>query len=138
MKHFTTSVEVGGKTITFETGELAKQASGAVIVSSGDSKLLVTTVCTEGFRAFDFLPLTVDYQDRNGANGTIPGGFLKREGRSSGRHVPLYKKTFSFRKRSSPPFASCSQSSTWSSFRRARSSSSTKATRASQSPQHHY
>jgi polyribonucleotide nucleotidyltransferase len=87
MKHFTTSVEVGGKTITFETGELAKQASGAIIVTSGESKLLVTTVCTKGFRTFDFLPLTVDYQDRNGANGTIPGGFLKREGRTSERET---------------------------------------------------
>ena len=87
MQHITKSVEIGGKTITFETGKYAKQASGAVVVSSGDSKLLVTAVCTEGYRTFDFLPLTVDYQDRNGANGTIPGGYLKREGRSSERET---------------------------------------------------
>ncbi len=87
MNHITKTVEIGGNTITFETGKYAKQASGAVVVSCGDSKLLVTAVCTEGFRTFDFLPLTVDYQDRNGANGTIPGGYLKREGRSSERET---------------------------------------------------
>ena len=87
MNVVTKTVEVGGKTISFETGKLAKQASGAVVVSCGDSRLLCTAVCTEGFRTFDFLPLTVDYQDRNGAYGTIPGGFLKREGRSSERET---------------------------------------------------
>jgi polyribonucleotide nucleotidyltransferase len=83
----TKSVEIGGNTITFSTGKYAKQASGAVVVSCGDSMLLVTAVCTEGYRTFDFLPLTVDYQDRNGANGTIPGGYLKREGRGSERET---------------------------------------------------
>ena len=83
----TKSVEIGGQTITFETGKYAKQASGAVMVSCGDSQVLVTAVCAEGFRTFDFLPLTVDYQDRNGANGTIPGGFFKREGRSGEREI---------------------------------------------------
>lgn len=81
------SVEIGGKTITFETGKLAKQASGAVVVSSGDTQVLVTVVVAEGDRPFDFLPLTVDYQDRNGANGTIPGGYLKREGRGTERET---------------------------------------------------
>lgn len=81
------SVEIGGKTITFETGKYAKQASGAVVVSCGDSQVLVTAVCADGYRTFDFLPLTVDYQDRAGANGTIPGGFFKREGRSGEREI---------------------------------------------------
>jgi polyribonucleotide nucleotidyltransferase len=81
------SVEVGGKTITFETGKLAKQASGAVVVRSGDSMVLVTAVCAPADRVFDFLPLTVDYQDRNGASGTIPGGYLKREGRGTERET---------------------------------------------------
>ncbi len=81
------TVEVGGQTIEFETGKLAKQASGAVVVRSGESTVLVTAVCAPGNRPFDFLPLTVDYQDRNGASGTIPGGFLKREGRSSERET---------------------------------------------------
>jgi len=81
----TKSVEIDGKTITFETGKLAKQASGAVVVSCGDSKALVTAVCAPGNRPFDFLPLTVNYEDRNGAAGTIPGGYLKREGGNSER-----------------------------------------------------
>ncbi len=81
------SVEIGGKTITFNTGKYAKQASGSIMVESGDSQVLVTAVCAKGDRDFDFLPLTVEYQDRNGANGTIPGGFLKREGRSNEREI---------------------------------------------------
>ena len=81
------SVEIGGHTITFATGKYAKQASGAVMVTSGDSQVLVTAVCAAGGRPFDFLPLTVDYQDRNGSFGTIPGGFFKREGRSSERET---------------------------------------------------
>jgi polyribonucleotide nucleotidyltransferase len=81
------SVQIGSSTIEFETGRLAKQASGAVLVSSLESKVLVTAVCAQGYRTFDFLPLTVDYQDRNGANGTIPGGFLKREGRGTERET---------------------------------------------------
>jgi polyribonucleotide nucleotidyltransferase len=87
MKITTKTVEIGGKNITFETGKYAKQASGAILVSCGDSSVMVTVVCATGGRPFDFLPLTVDYQDRNGANGTIPGGFLKREGRSSERET---------------------------------------------------
>jgi len=87
MQIHTQSVEIGGKTITFETGKLAKQAGGAVVVSSGDTKVLVTVVVAEGNQPFDFLPLTVDYCDRNGATGTIPGGYLKREGRSSERET---------------------------------------------------
>jgi polyribonucleotide nucleotidyltransferase len=87
MNIVTKTVEIGGHEISFETGKLAKQASGAVVVTCGDSKILVSAVCAKGFRTFDFLPLTVDYQDRNGASGTIPGGFLKREGRSSERET---------------------------------------------------
>ncbi len=81
------SVEIGGTTLTFETGKVARQASGAVVVRAGDSMILVSAVCAEGDRPFDFLPLTVDYQDRNGASGTIPGGYLKREGRSTERET---------------------------------------------------
>lgn len=81
------TVEIDGKIIRFETGVLAKQASGAVIVSSGDTQLLVTAVVGQVQARFDFLPLTVDYQDRNGAFGTIPGGFFKREGRQSERET---------------------------------------------------
>ncbi len=87
MKHVVKSVEIGGRTLTFETGKYAKQASGAVVVRMGDSMVLCTTVCAEANRPMDFLPLTIDYQDRNGASGTIPGGYLKREGRSSERET---------------------------------------------------
>ncbi len=78
------SVEVGGTTISFSTGRYAKQASGAVLVKAGDSHVLCTAVCGADAR-FDFMPLTVDYQDRDGARGKIPGGFLKREGRGTER-----------------------------------------------------
>ncbi len=81
-----TSVEIGGRVVTFETGKYAKQAGGAVIVKCGDTSVLVTCTCGD-VQSFDFLPLTVDYQDRNGANGTIPGGFLKREGRGTERET---------------------------------------------------
>jgi polyribonucleotide nucleotidyltransferase len=80
------SVEIGGRTMTFETGLMAKQADGAVVVRVGDSAVLVTAV-TGGPARFDFLPLTVEYQDRNGAYGTIPGNYFKREGRSNERET---------------------------------------------------
>ncbi len=79
------SVEVGGKTITFSTGKYAKQAHGAVVVQQGESMVLVTAVCDDAPSRFDFLPLTVDFQDKDGARGVIPGGFLKREGRATER-----------------------------------------------------
>ena len=85
MNIVTKSVDVGGNIISFETGKLAKQSSGAVVVSCGDSQVLVTAVCAPADRPFDFLPLTVNYEDRNGASGTIPGGYLKREGGNSER-----------------------------------------------------
>ncbi|MBN2801225.1 MAG: polyribonucleotide nucleotidyltransferase [Deltaproteobacteria bacterium] len=87
MNHVVKTVEIDGKIISFETGVLAKQASGAVIVSSGESQVLVTAVVGESQPRFDFLPLTVDYQDRNGAYGSIPGGFFKREGRQTERET---------------------------------------------------
>ncbi len=86
MNIVTKSVQVGDKTITLETGKLAKQASGSVVVRSGDSAVLVTAV-VGGPARFDFLPLTVDYLDKTGAAGKIPGGFLKREGRSGEREI---------------------------------------------------
>jgi polyribonucleotide nucleotidyltransferase len=87
MKIVTKSVEIGGNTLTFETGKLAKQSSGAVVARSGDSMVLVTAVCAESDRPFDFLPLSVEYEDRSGAGGQIPGGYFKREGRSSERET---------------------------------------------------
>src|SRR3954452_8556455 len=77
----TVSVEISGKTISFETGKMAKQASGAVVVRQGDTMVLCTA--TKGnLRDVDFLPLTVDVEERMYAAGKIPGSFFKREGRS--------------------------------------------------------
>src|SRR5437588_4568718 len=75
------SVEIGGNSIAFETGKLAKQASGAVVVRSGDTMVL----CTEtagSLRDVDIRPLTVDVEERMYAAGKIPGSFFKREGRA--------------------------------------------------------
>jgi polyribonucleotide nucleotidyltransferase len=81
----TVTVEIGGRDLTLETGWVAKQASGAVIVKQDDSQVLVTAVGGNSDRPFDFLPLTVDFVSRTGARGKIPGGFLKREGRPDER-----------------------------------------------------
>src|SRR5438270_990157 len=75
------SVEVEGKEISFETGKLAKQASGAVVVRSGDTMVLCTATAGN-LREVDFLPLTVDVEERMYAAGKIPGSFFKREGRA--------------------------------------------------------
>ena len=78
------SFQYGAHTVTIETGEIARQASGAVIVSMGDTQVMVTTVGrNKGIEGRDFFPLTVDYQERTYAAGKIPGGFFRREGRPS-------------------------------------------------------
>ncbi|CAK0770649.1 polynucleotide phosphorylase [Gammaproteobacteria bacterium] len=74
--------QYGASTVTLETGEIARQASGAVLVSLGDTVVLVTVVGNkEALEGRDFFPLTVNYQERTYAAGKIPGGFFKREGR---------------------------------------------------------
>src|SRR3954451_23423588 len=75
------SVEIGGTQIEFETGKLAKQASGAVVVKAGDTHVLATATAGNE-RDVDFLPLTVDVEERSYAAGKIPGSFFRREGRS--------------------------------------------------------
>ncbi len=75
------SVEIEGREISFETGKLAKQASGAVVVRAGDTMVLCTAVAGN-LRDVDFLPLTVDVEERMYAAGKIPGSFFKREGRA--------------------------------------------------------
>src|ERR687887_38816 len=75
------SVEVGDTEIAFETGKLAKQASGSVVVSAGDTMVLATATAGNE-RDVDFLPLTVDVEERMYAAGKIPGSFFKREGRA--------------------------------------------------------
>jgi polyribonucleotide nucleotidyltransferase len=82
------TVAVGGKEVTFETGKLAKQADGAVVVRSGDTMVLATAQGrTEGREGADFFPLTVDVEERMYAAGKIPGGFFKREGRPTEKAI---------------------------------------------------
>ena len=82
MTPFIKSFEYGNQTVTIETGEIARQASGAVKVSMGDTVLLVTVVAEKEAReGRDFFPLTVNYQEKFYAAGMIPGGFFRREGR---------------------------------------------------------
>jgi len=80
-------VEVGGRPLTIETGKLAKQANGAVLVKYGDTQLLVTACMDPHPNDRDFLPLTVDYREYTYSAGKIPGGFFKREGRPSEREI---------------------------------------------------
>jgi polyribonucleotide nucleotidyltransferase len=75
-------VSFGGKELTIETGRMAKQADGAVVVRYGDTVVLVTAVASGSVRpGVDFMPLTVDYLEKTSAGGRIPGGYFKREGR---------------------------------------------------------
>src|SRR2546423_5229500 len=84
----TVSVSVGEGEITFETGKLAKQADGAVVVRSGDTMVLATAQGrAEAREGADFFPLTVDVEERAYAAGKIPGGFFKREGRPTERAI---------------------------------------------------
>jgi polyribonucleotide nucleotidyltransferase len=77
-------LEFGGRTLSIETGKMAKQANGAVVVRSGDTMVLVTAVASKGIKeGQDFFPLTVNYQEKAYAGGKIPGGFFKREARPS-------------------------------------------------------
>ncbi len=84
----TVTTEIGGRTIVFETGKMAKQASGSVVVSSGDTKVLVTVVAETESKDMGFLPLTIEYQERMYAAGRIPGSYFRREiGRPSEKEV---------------------------------------------------
>ena len=99
-------MDVAGRQLTIESGRVAKQADGAVLVQMADTVVLVTAVTAKTPRAgVDFLPLTVDYQERAYAAGKIPGGFFKREGRPAEREIlsgrlidrplrPLFPKRF--------------------------------------------
>ncbi|WP_226427601.1 polyribonucleotide nucleotidyltransferase [Xanthomonas sp. NCPPB 2865] len=84
MAKITKTFQYGKHTVTLETGEIARQAGGAVIVKFDDTVLLVTAVAAKSAReGQDFFPLTVDYQEKFYAGGRIPGGFFKREGRAT-------------------------------------------------------
>ncbi|NOQ46501.1 MAG: polyribonucleotide nucleotidyltransferase, partial [Desulfobulbaceae bacterium] len=80
--------DIGGRTMTFETGKMAKQTSGSVVVSSGDTMVLVTVVAEKKTKNMGFLPLTIEYQERMYAAGRIPGSYFRREiGRPSEKEI---------------------------------------------------
>src|SRR5437879_12018137 len=82
----TVEVQMAGRTLRLETGHLAKQADGAVLATDGDTYVLATAVASQAAKKdTDFLPLTVDYQEKAYAAGKIPGGFFRREGQPSER-----------------------------------------------------
>src|SRR5271156_605617 len=82
--YFRKELDWGGRKLVLETGKMARQADGAVLVSYGDSIVLCTAVGAKGVKpGQDFFPLTVNYQEKAFAAGKIPGGFFKREGRPS-------------------------------------------------------
>ena len=99
-------IEWGGRTLVLETGKMARQANGAVLVTYGGTTVLCTAVAESSARAgLDFFPLTVNYQEKTFAAGKIPGGFFKREGRPSEKETltsrlidrpirPLFHKSF--------------------------------------------
>lgn len=80
-------MQLGGRTLTFETGRLAKQANAAVMVRYGDTAVLCTVTASSGPKDLDFFPLTVNYEEKLYAVGKIPGGFIKREGRPSEKAI---------------------------------------------------
>ncbi len=87
MRH-TVDIEVGERTLTLETGHIAKQAGGSVVVSCGESRVLVTaTSAPDPREGIDFFPLTVDYREYTYSSGRIPGGYIKREGRPSEKEI---------------------------------------------------
>src|SRR5277367_3353803 len=86
-KPVTVERSIGGKTVSIESGRLAKQASGAVVVRVGDTMTLVATVSGPGREGLDFFPLQVDYREKVYAAGKFPGGFIKREGRPTTKEI---------------------------------------------------
>ena len=86
-KSETVTLELGGRSLTIETGRLAKQAAGACLVTYGETVVLVTVVHGKPREGIDFFPLTVDFVEKTSAAGKIPGGFFKREARLSDREV---------------------------------------------------
>src|SRR5438874_12318377 len=86
--HHIVEVDLGGRKITLETGKMAKQANGAVVVRCGDSVVLVSACMADQPKTgANFFPLTVDYREYTYAAGKFPGGFIKREGRPSEKEI---------------------------------------------------
>ena len=88
-KYLKESIKLGDKDLTVETGRVAKQADGSIVIQYGDTMLLVAAVSAPNQReGIDFFPLTVEYREANYAAGRIPGNYFRREGRQIGRaHV---------------------------------------------------
>jgi len=84
---YTKEVQIGKHKLIFETGKLAKQANGAVMVRYGDTMVLVTAVMGDVRDDIDFFPLNVEYREKSFAAGKIPGGFIKREGKPSDKEI---------------------------------------------------
>ena len=83
-------MEWGGRKLVLETGKLARQAQGAVVVTYGETEVIATVCAAKEAKADqDFFPLTVNYQEKYYATGKVPGGFMKREGKPSEREVLL-------------------------------------------------
>ena len=81
------AIEVGGRTLTLETGKIAKQANGSIVARYGDTVILVSACMAAKPNDRDFLPLTVDYRENTYSAGKIPGGFFKREGRPTEKEI---------------------------------------------------
>src|SRR5262245_63680907 len=79
--------EIGGRTMSIETGRMARQADGAAVVRYGDTMVLATAQSQKAPEGIDFFPLTVDYREKTSAAGLIPGGFFKREGRPTTKEI---------------------------------------------------
>ena len=84
---FKRELEIGGKSLSLETGAIAKQANGACVIRYGDTVVLATACYKDGNVLGDFMPLTVDYKEYTYAGGRIPGGFFKREGRPTEKEI---------------------------------------------------
>src|SRR5947207_922072 len=80
-------MQIGGKTLSLETGAVARQANGSTVVRYGDTVVLATACYKDGTTLGDFMPLTVDYKEYTYAGGRIPGGFFKREGRPTEKEI---------------------------------------------------
>ena len=84
---FKKEMEIGGRSLSLETGAVAKQANGACVIRYGDTVVLATACYKDGVVLGDFMPLTVDYKEYTYAGGRIPGGFFKREGRPTEKEI---------------------------------------------------
>ena len=89
----TYELEIGGRTLSVETGKLAQQAGGSAVLRYGDSVLLVTATTSKPREGIDFFPLTIDFEERMYGRGKIPGSFFRREGRPSSDAILICRLT---------------------------------------------